>query len=41
MTASMGATLVRGEDTSSAVILRARGLAAKSVAGGGNLIRLG
>ncbi|QOY88882.1 GGDEF domain-containing protein [Paludibaculum fermentans] len=41
VTASMGATLVRGEDTSSAVILRARGLAAKSVAGGGNLIRLG
>jgi len=41
VTASMGATLVRGEDTANAVILRARGLSAKSVSGGGNQIRLG
>lgn len=41
VTASMGATLVRGEDTANAVILRARSLAAKSVSGGGNQIRLG
>lgn len=41
VTASMGGTLVRGEDTANSAVIRARELALKAVSAGGNLIRLG
>lgn len=41
VTASTGATLVRGEDTANSAVLRASELALKAVAAGGNVTRLG